>query len=772
MTTRLRCHVLIFLSYALLVVLLTFPLILRATKYIPMPTYLFPKPWIHDHWLALWAFWLVKRSLFTSFAFPLYTDDIFFPTGVKMPWATTVSFPMVASLPFQAAFGLILGSNLLLLFSTACAAYAAFLLVRDLVQDRAAAYLAGIVFGFSPFMLAHLQGHDFVVIGSSWIPLYALFLIRTLRNTWWPDALAAAGFFWMTLLSAWYYVPFLGILTAIFLVNHVYDHRGRTLSKSFVTSGFLLVGACLAGSLLIILPMLRDSESRHVLQVSSDSARWASPDLLAFFIPSSDHFLLGEYTRVIRERFTGDPTLQTVFLGYAVLFLAVFALLHAPGRVIRPWLWSTTVFFVLSLGPTLHVGGVDSVRIGGLQLALSLPFALFRYVPSLPYLGGASAIGLFVVMVMLSLAVLCGFGVRELRQRMTPPTARLLSGALVSLIMLESAPIPFPVRKVDVPKVYETIKEDPNPVAILELPFSSDITIYQYYQTVHGKKLVNGSLNRLPVFNQTFGENIPLVRMLKRPQTIPRDGIDSSLAETAGNIVQLFKIGYIVLHRNYFTPEDFRRIDALVKATLPARLIAQEGDVFAYRIESEGMGRRANRGAYRIGFGTEAGPPVLLEGWSTSESRGPSTFAWSNARESTLWLHLAERSNMRMDLRLFPFTFPSAPTQQVKISVNRKFLAEIKLENRWQTYSLAVPREYLQVGVNAIRFMYRYTALPSKVIPGSRDARMLAVAFDEITLRPDYHSCPNCGWERMSRLTDGEVEAGKLRPATTKGAHP
>ena len=114
-----------------------------------------------------------------------------------MPYTTTALFPMMASIPFQAAFGLIFGSNILRLLFPILAAYGAFLLVHNLVQDRVAAFVAGSAFGYSPFMQAHLQGHDFVITGSSWIPWYTLFLIRTFRNVRWSDALFAAAFFWL-----------------------------------------------------------------------------------------------------------------------------------------------------------------------------------------------------------------------------------------------------------------------------------------------------------------------------------------------------------------------------------------------------------------------------------------------------------------------------------------------------------------------------------------------------------------------------------------------
>ena len=132
MRCHLRFHLLILLSYVLLSVLSTLPLVVKATEFIPMPVTLSSQPEIHDHWLSLWLFWLAKRALLTLHEFPLFTRELFYPAGVTMPYITTALFPLVASIPFQAAFGLILGTNILQLLFTILAAYGAFLLVHDL----------------------------------------------------------------------------------------------------------------------------------------------------------------------------------------------------------------------------------------------------------------------------------------------------------------------------------------------------------------------------------------------------------------------------------------------------------------------------------------------------------------------------------------------------------------------------------------------------------------------------------------------------------------
>jgi hypothetical protein len=296
----------------------------------------------------------------------------------------------------------------------------------------------------------------------------------------------------------------------------------------------------------------------------------------------------------------------------------------------------------------LHFSGADALHIDGFHLCVLLPVGIFGYLAFLPYLGSRTAISFSAVMVMLALAVLAGYGVKYLRQMVAPSWAQLVPIAACMVIICEYAIVPFPLWKVNVPQVYEDIRDDLDPIAVLDLPFGDNIKVYQYYQTVHEKKLIHGFLPRLPSFNRTFGENILLLRMLESPTLIPQDPRDRLLAEQAQDVMRLFRIRYIVVHKDYFASDDFVRVEALVKATLPVQIIAQDEHITAYRVEDRTGDAHPARRAYLIDFGTVSGVPAVLEGWPHEESSNGLTYAWSNAQESTLWLDLSKASRMKM----------------------------------------------------------------------------------------------------------------------------
>jgi hypothetical protein len=91
-----------------------------------------------------------------------------------------------------------------------------------------------------------------------------------------------------------------------------------------------------------------------------------------------------------------------------------------------------------------------------------------------------------------------------------------------------------------------------------------------------------------------------------------------------------------------------------------------------------------------------------------------------------------------MELKLLPFTFPGGLPQGMTTYVNGRLLKHIPLvPGEWQSYTIHLANADLTGGINTFRFVYDYTASPSRVLPGNGDLRQLAVAFDYIRFRPE-----------------------------------
>jgi hypothetical protein len=107
----------------------------------------------------------------------------------------------------------------------------------------------------------------------------------------------------------------------------------------------------------------------------------------------------------------------------------------------------------------------------------------------------------FGMLTALALAVLAGWGVAGLSQRLRTPRARyLLAGALSLAVLTESRSFPLQLGAVGrrVPLVYRWLATQP-PSAILELPVEDAADFgYMYSSTIHWQPIVNGQSGFFP----------------------------------------------------------------------------------------------------------------------------------------------------------------------------------------------------------------------------------------------------------------------------------
>ena len=78
---------------------------------------------------------------------------------------------------------------------------------------------------------------------------------------------------------------------------------------------------------------------------------------------------------------TGNASEQTVYLGYTLLALSLFGALRSAGDEARFFKVVAAIYFVLALGPFLHVAGRYQFPVGGEVVGVPLPSFLLRLHP-------------------------------------------------------------------------------------------------------------------------------------------------------------------------------------------------------------------------------------------------------------------------------------------------------------------------------------------------------------------------------------------------------
>ena len=418
-----------------------------------------------------------------------------------------------------------------------------FRLVRELTGHSFAAFVAGVVYVFSP---GHIISYGWTNLwGVQWFPFALLYAVRLLRvgRPWHGIALALT----MTLatLTDWHQ-PALLLLTITVLTLAVVCGRRQS---GFVRAGMLqrLLWSCLAYSLLVSPLALLVLKELAVGDTLLKTSSWFK-----------QHELLGYRTHF------GDVIAHGVLLGWMSLALAMYGVVRGLDFWMKCFAAMLAAFAVLSLGEGLRLPG-------GAEPVIPLPFLLWRKLPLLGIMRGSLYFGL---MVQVCVAILAGHGVKRLWERLdgwqprqVPRVQLALGIGLLALILAETLQAPLAPVPVRFHPVYEAIQYDGKEGVILDAPigYTRESTPHHagwsmYLQTLHNKPLVGGytqfdGRQRLAFLDQNPVLKLFTDRSTPQPENIP-DGVDELRA-----FLTQYHVRWIILRKGMRDPAcDLQRI--------------------------------------------------------------------------------------------------------------------------------------------------------------------------------------------------------------------
>lgn len=520
-----------------------------------------------DAYQHLWYLWWWEKSLL-SFNSPYDTTYIFYPTGVNLAFNAMHPINSIMSIPFQEIFGLIWTYKILWLMSFFIAGYGTYLLVRYLTDNNMAAFISGLIFMFAPSHFAHGLGH-FNIIVIEWIPFYILYLYKTIKEDKLRNPIYAAFFLFLTS-TEYYYFIYLSFFTIIFLLYNQFTDN-NILKKSIIKRISIMLIIFGLIYLPFVYPLLKELITSKSDYMYAGGHIQFSADILGFFIPAQFHPIFGEYVTPIYKNFTGNRAEHTVFTGYTVLFLAILAILKIKNREIKFWSLSAIIFFLFTLGPILHINGklLDYIK---------LPYSIIM---NLPILSIARVPSRWDVLVMISLAILAGYGLNYLFIKYGTIKRKLII-VFIGLILFEYLSIPYPMSTEKIPEFYHQLRYDTKDSAIFEIPNARSGN-YMYYQTLHEKKLVNGYVSRRPPEAINFIKSTPIINQLS---SIPKDmAINDNIANYTISILNYYKIRYIILHENYLKKDEINKTNILLQNISKEKRIYKEDNMVVYIVE-------------------------------------------------------------------------------------------------------------------------------------------------------------------------------------------
>ena len=569
------------------------PVWLIAALWITQPLYrnlLTAMPGGVDAGQNAWGLWWVKYALLTLHQSPLYTTYEFAPQQVNLAFNQLILLPALISVPLQPVLGLFGALNVVLLASFVATSACTFLLIRQETGSDAGAFVGSLIFTYAPYKLAHLSAaHINAVMGWA-VPLFALFLLRWLRGSRLIHAVgagAALGAVGLSDLSQLSLTVVFGAVVVVgFTLRWLPTWRTTGDSRARLSSGLVgivaigLTGAVILSPLLAaVVDGMRHGWSTDVSVAAADN--W-SPDLVSYFVPLPESRLFGAFGTAVARQFQFLDPPRLVFVGYIALGLAVAALWAHRRANVRCWWLVVAAFWILSLGPRLHLAGQTQFSIGDTHFEVSLPFLLYH---QLPLFGGLSIPGYASMFVMLGLGVLAGHGTAALSSR-TGLAAPLAAG-LGLLVLAEFTVSPIGLFGPPPDPVYARIGSEPGDQAVLAMPAGWTTELgglegfdqaEMYFATFAQKPIVSGYVSRGPeTLFAYYARETALSELLFPDRSPPPESNDPEQVRAA---LDRLGVGYIILRHG---PHFAQQLDYLT-TTLSYPVFYQDADLVAFTV--------------------------------------------------------------------------------------------------------------------------------------------------------------------------------------------
>jgi hypothetical protein len=333
-----------------------------------------------------------------------------------------------------------------------------------------------------------------------------------------------------------------------------------------------------------VLPLLISPAADSIVTRQLTESSVYSADLLAFFTPGPRNPLFGRFVGPIYERFTGNPTSRPSISGTHCSALALFGAFRSAGDKARFFRVVAVIYFVLALGPFLHVGGRYQFPVGGEVVSIPLPYLLLHYIP---FVNGVRVPSRFTEVLVFALAALAGYGLSAIRSRLATARWRAaLIGVLLVGVTIESAAAPIPLISGHAPRVYSEIATPRESFMVLELPLDWRIIKYHYYQTIHEQRMLVGHPVRLREKYSTYPAGLPLIPLLRDPKLLLDGPAPADARRDAERLAAFFGVRYVIIHGEYLDRTVFETLDRFVADHFPHEGRRVDGRVVMYTLKS------------------------------------------------------------------------------------------------------------------------------------------------------------------------------------------
>ena len=403
-------------------------------------------------------------------AYPFFSDRMNYPDGVNMMANTSVLAISLPMTPVTLAFGPHVAFNVFLTLALAVTGVSwYFVLSRQFVKSRLAAWVGALFCTFAPSMVSHAGGHpnivsQFLVPLIIWRTLRLRDAGRSLRN----GLILGGLLIWQAFINLeilFMTAVGLGAFCLIMALTRRRGHRGevRAFLRGLLVAGTLTV-AVLAYPLSVQFfgPQSYQGLPQFVRNFGAD---------LGSFTAYSTRSVAGN--SVVAERLAQNPQEENAFFGWGlvILFFGLIVWMRRTAAVLA--LGGVALLYAaMSLGPRIFLNGINTGVPGIWAVLHSVP-VLNSAVPTRWAMAIAPAVGIVLALGCQRAADL----VKAQPSTRGPVRVAMITAVAMSLVPLVPTPIPTkemaPIPSFVTAGTWKKYVDDNHTVVTLPLPDSS-----------------------------------------------------------------------------------------------------------------------------------------------------------------------------------------------------------------------------------------------------------------------------------------------------------
>lgn len=488
-----------------------------------------------DAGVYVWNQWVFQHEVLEHGGHPYFTDTIFSSTGrpANLSLHNYTTFQNMIALPLVHALGVVPTFNVVYLLMIVLTGYATFLLARHVTGRVGEAWLAGLLFAWSPILVARGTGH-FSLVAAAPLAVFLLVLMRADGHERMRDAVALGAVVWWAASTDVYYAVYCLLIGAVFVVARVVAiERSPLAGRGRATRWALDVMLLCVGGLIAALVATGGWEFTLLGRPASVHSLYTP--VLAFTLLAATraawHYRASIVAVTVRDVWRLTRLASVAGIVAAALLSPV---LYAVGvRIARGDFESPRIFWRSSppgvdllalvlpnpahplvpqevggwiagraLGYAENVASITYVAVAILLVALFSGWRPSRWWAGLTVLFGLLALGPFVhvagmntfvpgpwallryvpiaglartparfsIVMMLGIAVLVAAALAWLGRKYPRRRPAILVGAGL-LLGAELLPVPLTLYPATIPSIYRHVSAAPHDTRVLELPF-------------------------------------------------------------------------------------------------------------------------------------------------------------------------------------------------------------------------------------------------------------------------------------------------------------